>query len=134
MKRILTFADVNVLIAAARGKHAKEAAAINLLGDPNRDFCATVFLELETRPKAVWFPNQLEADFYEEFFSNVKIWLTIDSQVLKDALNLACTFGLGAGDALHAVAALQMKADEFVTLEKPSKPLARIPQLQGVHL
>ncbi len=54
--------------------------------------------------------------------------------VTQHALFLASKYNLSAMDALHAAAAIQAKADEFVTLEKPDKPLCKIEELRVVSL
>jgi predicted nucleic acid-binding protein len=47
---------------------------------------------------------------------------------------LACRYGLSAVDALNVAAAISLKADEFVTTEKPSKPMYRVPNLRFVTI
>jgi hypothetical protein len=42
--------------------------------------------------------------------------------------------GLAAMDALRAAAALLLGADEFVTTEKPGKPIYRVDGLHVVHI
>jgi predicted nucleic acid-binding protein len=131
---ILTFVDAGVLIVAARGTHTKEAKAQAILGDASREFCATSFLELEVRPKAIWFPNNAEALYYETFFNAVSYWEEPSKNLVDKAFTLACDYGLGAIDALHAAAALELGVDEFITTEKKSKPLFRIPNLNVSEL
>ena len=61
MKR--TFVDTGVLIAAARGSPSVAAAAMKILADPEREFASSVFVQLETLPKAVYFRRSEELRF-----------------------------------------------------------------------
>jgi hypothetical protein len=45
--------DAGVLIAAARGGNVQAARAMEILDDPEREFAASVFLQLEVLPQAV---------------------------------------------------------------------------------
>jgi hypothetical protein len=55
-----TFVDAGVLIAAARGGNVQAARAMEILDDPEREFAASVFLQLEVLPQAVF--NKRVAD------------------------------------------------------------------------
>lgn len=55
-------------------------------------------------------------------------------QITQDAYQLACTYGIAAMDALHVAAALQIKADELITTEKPTKPMHRVKEIQIISL
>lgn len=50
------------------------------------------------------------------------------------AFDLAKTYNLSPIDALHAAAAYVGRADELVTMEKPTKPLCQIRELTVVSL
>lgn len=128
MSKIITFADAGVLITGARGNLNDSAAALAVLTDPSRVFCASRFLELEVRPKAIYNKKTNEAEFYETFFDDVQLWADSDAKFVTQAFELASTYGLGGFDALHAVAALKFGA-ELITTEKPTKPIFRIPSL-----
>ena len=89
-----------------------------MLTDPDREFVATEYLQLEVMPIAKYFGKTKEIVFYETFFAAVQHW--VDNAVLvTPAYNLACQYGLGAMDALHVVAATSMNA-ELVSAEKPT--------------
>lgn len=49
-------------------------------------------------------------------------------------LSLAGRYDLGGMDALHIAAAVTGNVDEFVTLEKPSKPMCQIIVINVVSL
>lgn len=62
----------------------------------------------------------------------------LDANVLIAAFRsdeaLASNYDLSPMDALHASAAIHAGVDEFVTLEKPEKPLCRVPDLTVLSL
>jgi predicted nucleic acid-binding protein len=117
-----TFVDASVLINAIVGLDAaRKMRALAVLGDPNREFVATRFLQLEVIPIPLKFNKKKEATFYERFFKGVTIWID-PASIIQPAYNLACQHGLGAMDALHLAAANAAGA-EFVSAEKPTKPI-----------
>jgi predicted nucleic acid-binding protein len=131
---ILTFPDADVLIYAARGMGLAAKRAMDVLSDPDREFVSSVFLKLEVLPKALYHERYAEAKFYQTFFDAVSEWVTPSTKFVDSALDLAQTFGLSALDALHLTAAKLLDADEFVTGEKPSSPLFRVPDIRIVSL
>ncbi|MGH7488630.1 MAG: PIN domain-containing protein [bacterium] len=122
----LTFIDAGVLIAAARGSLVSSPGALAILDDPDRTFASSFFVRLEVLPKALFHKRTDESDFYEEFFKSVDIWTPIETGLFEDALRVASDAGLSALDALHVAAALAVGADEFITSEKPGKPIHRV--------
>ncbi len=129
-RRVLTFVDAGVLIAAARGTGVKALGAFSVLDDPNREFASSVFVRLEVLPKAVYNKRRAEENFYESFFAAVTRWAD-PSDTLNGAVRVASTYGLSALDALHVTAALGVGADEFVTTEGVTKPIHRA---QGIRI
>ncbi|MDQ4074676.1 MAG: nucleic acid-binding protein [Chloroflexota bacterium] len=123
---ILTFIDAGVLIAAARGPDpAVMRRATAILADPNRVFASSPFLQLEVLPKPVYFKRQKEVAFYQTYFQAVTKWATCDEAFIHLALTTAQNVGMGALDALHIAAALEVGAQEFVTTERSTKPIHR---------
>lgn len=122
----LTFVDASVLIAAIRGKDDVANKAIEILDDPNRKFVSSDFVKLEVLPKAVYFNNETEKEFYNAFFDAVAKWENISDELVENAFNEACKVGLSAIDALHVNMAKGAKADEFITAEKDTKPFFRV--------
>ena len=117
-----TFVDASVLINAIVGSDAaRKMRALAVLGDPNREFVATRFLELEVLPMPLKFNKKREVAFYERFFKDVITWID-PALIIQPAYDLACQHGLGAIDSLHLAAAITANA-EFVSAEKPSKPI-----------
>ena len=118
-----TFVDAGVLIAAVRGNEAQIRTAVAVLRDPTRTFVASAFLRLELLPKPLFFRNQIEARFYEDFFAQVSFWSTENDQIIEVAERVAAQHGLNALDALHVAAAFVLGADEMVTTEGVNKSL-----------
>lgn len=131
---IKTYLDANILIAAFRSDHTAALAATAVLGDLNRSFVASQYLRLETLRKRLFYRREDEIAFMETYFAAVSHWVPTDDGLIAQALELASALDLGAMDALHAAAALQGGAQEFVTSERPSKPLCRIPGLRVVSI
>lgn len=129
-RRVLTFVDAGVLVAAARGTGIKALAAFSVLDDPAREFASSVFVRLEVLPKAVYNKRQAEENFYESFFAAVTRRAD-PTDTLNGSLNVASTYGLSALDGLHVTAALGVRADELVTTEGATKPIHRA---QGVKI
>ena len=125
--KILTFPDASVLIYAAikptANTFARRMRALQLFNDPDREFVASEFLRLEVLPIAKFFGKKREIQFYETFFAGVSHWAD-DAALIAPALALASQHGLGALDALHICAADRLGA-EFVSAEKPTKPIYR---------
>jgi len=122
----LTYVDASVLIAAARGTGGIAARALAVLDDPIRRFAASEFLRLEVLPKALYHGRTIEAKLYQSFFAHVSHWAPPDAALLAEAFSLATKHGLAAMDALHVTAAKLLGVAEFVTGERPDKPLFRV--------
>lgn len=122
MSKQITVVDSSVLISAAVGPApSRRMRAVATLADPQREFAATRFLQLEVLPIATKYRKRKELNLYQRFFSQVTTWLD-EEPLIQPALVLACRYGLGAMDALHLAAAIHLNA-EFISAEKPSKPL-----------
>ncbi|KXK32842.1 MAG: PIN domain protein [Candidatus Brocadia sinica] len=128
--KILTYVDANILIAAVRGRDDIHQRAMKILDDPNREFTASEFLRLEVLPKPLFNKLNDEAEFYEAFFETIEKWASNFQDIVKDAYKYAVRHGLSALDALHVASALTVGADEFVTGEKPTKPINSVSALK----
>lgn len=129
-----TYIDSGVLITAFQGIQPVSIKANQILSAENREFASSCFVELEVLPKAIFNKQQDEAEFYQTFFSAVTHWATNLEQIIQDSYQIACTYGLAAMDALHVAAALQIKADELITTEKPTKPMHRVTGIQIISI
>ncbi len=120
-----TFLDSGVLINAFRGETAQRERCMQIIDDPNRLFLANDFLRLELLPKPKYNRYAEETEFMEEYLNRCE---SIDAspELIQQAFDLACRYGLAAIDALHVAAALIGKAGEFVTSEKKDKPLFKV--------
>ena len=78
---------------------------------------------MEILPIPVYFKRAREIRFYETFLANVSHWAE-PASLLTPAYEIGCQFGVSALDALH-LAAAGMFAAEFVSAEKPTKPIYR---------
>jgi predicted nucleic acid-binding protein len=130
----ITYIDSGVLLSATDGVSRIAEKALGILGDLSLEFASSDFVKLEVMPKAVYNKQTEEAQFYEEFFSDVIYWANNLEQIVQDANNIACKYGLAAMDALHIAAALSVGAEEFVTTEKPTKPMFRVTSIQVISL
>jgi predicted nucleic acid-binding protein len=121
---MLTYLDSNVLVQAATGANQMlQLRALAIITDPNRQFVSSLFSRMEVIPLAIHFGRTKERLFYETFFRRVQVWVD-PADIYDDAYLLACQHALGAMDSLHLAAAAFVNA-EFVSAEKPTKPLYR---------
>ena len=129
---VLSFIDSGILIAAARGNAPRVQLALDILADSDRVFGSSIFIKLEVLPKSVCYKQTLESEFYEAFSQGVTHWMSDLETLTQSAYQLACTYGLSGLDALNVAAAILLEADEFITTEKPTKPMYRVPDIQFV--
>jgi predicted nucleic acid-binding protein len=129
MKRRV-FIDSGVLIAAVRGQDAVAHKAFEILGDPDLEFSSSIFVQLETQPKAIFYKKTDEEEFYKTYFNEVSCWAEPNQSLAQSALAEANLNGLGALDALHVAAAIICESDELVTIEKSDKSIHRVKHLQ----
>lgn len=123
-----TYLDSSVLIHAVQG--ADGGKAMQLLDDSRRAFVAATFLKLELLPQPTFHRRVKELAFLEEYFRRVVAWEECTEDLLADALLESVKVPLSAVDAIHVAAARRLKADEFVTGEKPGKPLHKVDGLK----
>jgi hypothetical protein len=119
-----------VLIAAHRGQPAERQRAHALLNDESGEFAASLFLELETVSKAVYYGNTTEVQFYRMYFDAVRYMVNDVEDIARIAMAEAERWGLAAMDALHIAAAYLAGAAELVTLERKERPIYRTSLVQ----
>ncbi|NJL83860.1 MAG: type II toxin-antitoxin system VapC family toxin [Chloroflexaceae bacterium] len=129
-----TYIDSGVLFAAFRGEEPLSLRAYRFLDSSDHQFVSSLFVRLEVLPKAIYHQQQEEVEFHETFFAAVSDWAMDIESVTKNAYQLACTYGLAAVDALHIASALLLKADEFITTEKPTKPMFRVTEIPVISI
>ena len=130
---VRTFLDTSVLIAAHRGKPPDREPCLAIINDPSRFFIASPFLYLETMPKAIYYQNKLEIEFYRTYFDNVRIWVNDVESMLRIARDESERCGLAGMDALHVAAASMARAEVLYTLER-KKPFHRTTLVRVVRI
>jgi hypothetical protein len=130
MSKTRTFVDANVLFAAWRGNEELCQKAMEVIDDPDREFIVSDYLELELIPKPTFFGNHDEVQFMRAFIESASLQVNGTPLITAQAIKLACQYGLSAMDALHAEVAIEAKADVFITIEKPTKPLHRLLEIK----
>ena len=134
MGKTKTFVDANILIAAWRGNTELLQKSMEIIDDPDREFIVSDYLKLEVIPKPTFFENHDEVQFMQAFMDNASWQVNATPLITTQAIALACRYGLSAMDALHAETAIEAKADKFITIEKPTRPLSRILEIKVVSL
>jgi hypothetical protein len=90
-------------------------------------------VRLEILPKAIFNKRTEETRFYEKFFGNATAAADLQA-ILALGEKEAATSGVGPMDSLHIAAAHLLKAQEFITTEKPSKSIHRSLLVKIVYL
>ena len=130
---IRTFLDSGVLITAFKGQLSPGGPAIAVLKDPNRIFLSSPYVHFEVCPKALFHKQRAEYAFYQRYFEQAVMARSLKA-LLTLAVEEAARSGVGPMDALHLAAAHLLKADEFVTTERPGKSLYRSALIKIVYL
>jgi predicted nucleic acid-binding protein len=121
-----TYIDSCVLIAAFKGEGELGLRAMLVLDDPGRSLVVSEAVRLEVFPKARYEKQQDEVAFYETVFSEAEI-VPWNDRALHQAQSIAESYGVAAMDAIHVAHAVAAKVDEFVSAERPTKPMFRVP-------
>jgi predicted nucleic acid-binding protein len=131
---VKTFLDSGVLLTAWRGREAEAALAV--MEDPQRQFCTSQLVKLELLPKPKYFKQNAETEFYETHFRTTVGEEPLSHELGVSASELAVRYGIAAMDALHLAAAMRQGAKEFITAEKPGKPIFRVRgiDVKSIHM
>jgi hypothetical protein len=121
------------MLAATRSVGRDRERALQIFEDANRRFLTSPFIHLELVPKAIFHKRTLEKAFYDEYFKAAEWFRDLD-KIEAGAHIEAAKSGLAAMDALHLVAAKLSRADEFVTTERPGKPIYRTSLVKIVYV
>jgi predicted nucleic acid-binding protein len=130
---VRTFLDSGVLMRAWKGEEAEAEAAGRVIEDTARRLLTSEVIRLELLPKPLYFKQKDEVAFYEEIFRRSECD-RLDGALYSDAFALAERYGLAAADAFNLASAIRLQADEFVTTERPGRPMFRVKELQVVTL
>jgi hypothetical protein len=128
-----TYLDTGVLIEAAAGKSARAEVALGLLNDPDRVFLSSPFLDLELLPQAIQNRQREQQKFLETYLAATKRMEDLRA-VFRVAFREASSSAVSGMDALHVAAAHLLRADEFITTEKPGKAIYRNGLVRVLHL
>jgi predicted nucleic acid-binding protein len=120
-----TYLDTCLLLAAFKGEGELGRRALSVLDDPERVLVVSDAVRLEALPKARYQKQQQEVAFYEAVFSQAEN-IAWNESALQQAHTIAERHGVAAMDAIHVAHALAAGVDEFVSAEKPSKPMFRV--------
>ena len=129
-----TYVDSCVLIAACRGDERLSAKALSVIDDPDRKFVVSSYLELEVVPKPTFHKYPAQVQFMREFLAAAAERIDPSAATAADAIRLASKYDLSAFDALHASVARTAAVDELVTMEKPTKPLLAVKEVNVISL
>ena len=132
MKR--TYIDANVLIAAFQGEKTVAERAFEVLDDPDRALVISDYLRLEVLPKPLFHKRDEEVKFMEMVFDNAAEEVTMSDKLTKRALELASRYDMTPIDALHVGAAVVAGVDELVTMEKSTKPMCKVSEINVVSI
>lgn len=89
---------------------------------------------LELMPKARFEKRRGELEFYQAHFDEVLAIEPLSEELGREAEKLAGRYGLAGADALQIAAAIRQKVDQFVTSEKPGRPMFRVKEIRIVSL
>ena len=128
-----TFLDSGVLIAAYSAQRDLKNTALTVLEDRNRVFLSSPYIRHELCPKALFNKRHMEDRFYREYFQRATMFNDV-RLILERASREAARSGVSAMDSLHLAAAHLLKADEFITTEKPNKSIHRSSLVKVVYL
>ena len=126
MKR--TYIDANVLIAAFRGEDSVAQRALRVLDDPERQLVVSDYLRLEVLPKPKFHRCKEEVEFMESVLHKAEN-VQSSSELTGKSLVFAEEYDMTPMDALHVGASAVAAVDEFVTMEKPTKPMCRVSEI-----
>lgn len=127
-----TYLDTGVLIEAATGGLQAEAA-LRILGDRERVFLSCPFLDFELLPQAILSKRYEEQQFLETYLASTERTEDLD-RIFRLAFREASHSPVSGIDALHVAAAHLLRADEFITTEKPGKAIYKSRLVPVVYL
>lgn len=127
------YIDANVWIAAVQGDGDLLQRVWRVLQSQRR-LVISDFILLEVLPKPLFHGHTEQKEALEKLFSLTERLTPDHKTLLPKAIRLAGDYDLSPMDALHAATALQGKVDEFITLERSTKPFFKIAELHANSL
>lgn len=131
MTKRRVYIDANVWITAVQSEGAAAARALEILEAIDLQPIISDYVLLETLPKPQFHHRREQVEMFRQLFTLAEKIPLEQSAVMELAIRLAGLYDLTPVDALHASSALLGQVDEFITLEKPSKPFFKIPELSA---
>jgi predicted nucleic acid-binding protein len=126
MKR--TYIDANVLIAAFQGEESVAQRALRVLDDPDRQLVVSDYLRLEVLPKPTFYRRREEVEFMQSVLDQAENVIA-SSDLTGKALEFATKYDMTPIDALHVGASAVAAVDELITMEKPTKPMCKVREI-----
>lgn len=131
---ILDYLDSSVLISGSVENPLYAEKLLTLLSETDRKFVASDWLRLEVLPKPTHNKQNHSVLFLETYLANCALEIGFSGELVKNAYDLACVYGLSGFDALHIASAIKANANEFITVEKRTKLMYKIQEIEVVHL
>lgn len=107
---------------------------MEILDDPERILIVSDYLRLEVLPKPIAHRRQDEIDFMSAILESAGEDIKSSSELTKRAIELASRYDMTPIDALHVGVASIADVDEFITMEKPEKPMCRVQETKVISL
>ena len=123
MKR--TYIDANVLIAAFQKEESVAQRALRVLDDPERKLVVSDYLRLEVLPKPTFYRRSEEVEFMQSVLDEAEN-VSTSSDLTGKSLEFAAEYDMTPIDAPHVGASAVAAVDEFVTMEKLTKPMGKV--------
>jgi predicted nucleic acid-binding protein len=125
--QINTYLDATVLLNVVNKDEAIVKRILSMVDDENRYLILSYFTELEVYSKLIYCHKKEQANSVMEVFKNCH-YTELDRISRLWAENEAEGCGLNAMDALQIACARRDYTEEFVTFEKPTSPLFKVPE------
>ena len=134
MIKISTHLGSNVLITAFQGVREYSGVAMQILADSDRTFVISDYLKLETLPKPTFHNNTDEVEFLNLYFEQVTRKVEVCREIADHAIKISSLYDLTPIDSLHISSAIAANVDEFITLERQTKPMFKVPSVNIISL
>jgi len=132
---ILTYVDSSVLISVATERGPLTTEAIEILDDQERRFASSAYVKMEIYPAARRNHRRNEIALYDRFFREAVFPGGGGYQRAAElAVEIVSRHAVSPLDALHIASAVELGADELVTVEKPGKGITRTGLIDVVSL
>ena len=108
--------------------------ALEAIEDPERQLLISGYTKLEVLPKPSFHKRTDQVESFSVLFSQAEEIPLEQTAIVNSAIEIAAKHDLTPIDALHISTAIHGNAEEFVTLEKPTKPMFRVVEMNMVSL